>query len=108
VLGNRVRVAKTFLSRLVGLLGTPELPPGEGLWIVPASGVHTFGMPYPVDVAFLDARGGVVGLEPGLRPNRWSRFHTGARAVLEVRAGTLAVTGTVVGDRLEFDGGGLP
>ncbi len=102
VLGNRVLAAETFLSRLLGLLGTRELAPGAGIWISPASGVHTFGMPYAIDVAFLDARGGVIGVSQGLRPNRVSRFHPGARGVLEVKAGTLAATGTSLGDRLEF------
>jgi uncharacterized protein len=83
VVGDRVRTARTFLSRLVGLLGTAAIADGEGLWIVPCRSVHTLGMRYPIDVAFLDARG-----------------------ALELRSGILAATGTVPGDRFEFEGGG--
>lgn len=106
LLGDRVRTARTFLSRLVGLLGTTAIAEGEGLWIVPCRSVHTVGMRYPIDVVFLDARGVVVGILEGLLPNRVGRVVRDARGALELRAGTLAATGTAPGDRLEFEGGG--
>jgi hypothetical protein len=106
LVGERVRTASTFLSRLAGLLGTAALAEGEGLWIVPCRSVHTLGMRYPIDVAFLDARGVVVGILEGLPPNRLGRIVRDARGALELRAGSLAATGTAPGDRLEFEGGG--
>ena len=78
LLGDKVRTARTFLSRFVGLLGTAAIADGEGLWIVPCRGVHTLGMRYPIDVAFLDARGAVVGILEGLPPNRIGRVFRGA------------------------------
>jgi len=105
-LGDRVRTAQTFLSRLVGLLGTATIAEGEGLWIVPCRSVHTVGMRYPIDVAFLDARGVVVGTLEGLLPNRIGRGFRDARGALELRPGILAATGTAPGDRLEFEEGG--
>ena len=56
----RVCMADGVFTRLRGLLGHPEPQPGEGLLIVPCSGVHMFGMRYPLDVAFLDGSGRVV------------------------------------------------
>ncbi|PJB31918.1 MAG: hypothetical protein CO109_07410 [Deltaproteobacteria bacterium CG_4_9_14_3_um_filter_65_9] len=106
LLGEKVRTASTFLSRLVGLLGTAAIAEGEGLWIVPCRSVHTLGMRYPIDVAFLDARGVVVGILEGFSPNRVGRVVREARGALELRAGTLAATGTAPGDRLEFEEGG--
>jgi uncharacterized membrane protein (UPF0127 family) len=106
VLGEKVRTASTFLSRLVGLLGTTGIVDGEGLWIVPCRSVHTVGMRYPIDVAFLDARGVVVGILVGFPPNRVGRIFHDARGALELRCGILAATGTVPGDRLEFEEGG--
>jgi uncharacterized membrane protein (UPF0127 family) len=108
LLGDKVRTASTFLSRLAGLLGTVAIAEGEGLWIVPCRSVHTLGMRYPIDVAFLDARGVVVGTLEGLPPNRISRFARGARGALELPAGTLAETGTGTGDVLLFLEPGLP
>ena len=106
LLGDKVRTARTFLSRLVGLLGTTAISDGEGLWIVPCRSVHTLGMRYPIDVAFLDARGIVVGVLEGFPPNRVGRVFRGARGALELRSGILAATGTAPGDRLEFEEGG--
>jgi uncharacterized membrane protein (UPF0127 family) len=106
VLGEKVRKASTLLSRVVGGLGTAAIADGGGLWIVPCRGVHTLGMRYPIDVAFLDARGVVIGVLEGLPPNRIGRVFRGARGALELRSGILAATGTVPGDRLEFEGGG--
>jgi len=106
VLGDKVRTAGTFLARLVGLLGTAAIADGEGLWIVPCRSVHSLGMRYPIDVAFLDARGVVVGILEGFPPNRVGRVVRDARGALELRSGILAATGTVPGDRLEFEGGG--
>jgi len=100
-----VRTASTFLSRLAGLLGADAIAEGEGLWIVPCRGVHTFGMRTPIDVAILDAGGIVVGVLAGLPPNRVGRLFRGARGALELRAGTLVATGTQPGDRLEFEEG---
>jgi len=87
-----VRTASTFLSRLVGLLGTAAIAEGEGLWIVPCRGVHTLGMRYPIDVAFLDARGVVVGILEGLPPNRVGRVVRDARRPAGVRRGRTGLT----------------
>ena len=54
VLGSEIRIADTGLTRLVGLLGNSELRSGCGLLIEPSSGVHTFGMRFPIDVVALD------------------------------------------------------
>lgn len=103
LLGDKVRTAHTFLSRLAGLLGTTAIAEGEGLWLAPCHTVHTLGMRYPIDVAFLDARGVVVGILEELPPNRVGRVFRAARGALELRAGTFAATGTLPGDLLEFE-----
>ena len=77
VLGEEVWTARTLLSRLVGLLGSDAIGDGEGLWIVPCRSVHTLGMRYPIDVAFLDARGVVVGILEGFPPKTGSAVFSG-------------------------------
>lgn len=99
---QRVRVASTSSARRKGLLGIDRLPTGGGLWIAPCEAIHTFGMKIPVDAIFLDDRLQVRKLRPELRPSRVS-FCVSAASVLEVAAGTVALTGTAVGDRLSFE-----
>lgn len=102
VLGERIRVADTGLSRIVGLLGERGLETGDGLLIVPSQGVHTWGMLFTIDVAVLDDDWKVIGLRHELRPFRMTRFFWKAAAVLELPAGVLQRTSTEVGDAIEF------
>jgi len=102
VLGERVEEAKTWWSRLRGLLGRSSLKPSEGLLIRPCRAVHMLGMRFPIDVAFVDHEGRVLAAYAGLAPSQLSRYHRQAAAALELPAGTLAATGTLVGHRLEF------
>jgi uncharacterized membrane protein (UPF0127 family) len=102
VLAPNLAVADTFFTRLKGLLGKQELPPGEGLWIKPCNSVHTFGMKFPIDIVFLDKKMRVVALAKTLRPNRVSHLYSEACSVLELPAGTIDVAVTVIGDHIEI------
>lgn len=99
-LGDRVRVADSWWARFRGLLATPPLAAGEGLLIDPCRGVHMFGMRYPIDVAFLDRAGKVVGICHHLAPGARSPFVRAARSALELPAGTLEAAGITEGDML--------
>ncbi len=97
-----VRVADTPSSRRIGLLKHETLAPGEGLWIYPTQAIHTFGMRFPIDVAFLDRRLRVKRVYHGLVPYRLTSLVWGAKSVLELASGSLAGTGTAIGDELQF------
>lgn len=99
---ERVRLADTWWSRLRGMLGRPEPAADEGMLLAPCQSVHMYWMKYSLDVAFLDPEGRVVEAYHGLAPSKRSRWHREANRALELRKGTLAETGTQVGDRLEI------
>jgi uncharacterized membrane protein (UPF0127 family) len=103
VLGGRIRVAETGLTRIVGLLGERELQPGDGLLIVPSQGVHTLGMQFPIDIAVLDDDWRVLATRRDMRPFRMTQIFWKAAAVLELPSGMLESTSTLVGDTIEFD-----
>jgi uncharacterized membrane protein (UPF0127 family) len=84
--GGRLLVARTFWQRLRGLGGLRSMPPGHALLIPRCSSVHTAGMRFSIDVAFLDAHGRVLALTESLPPWRMAG-HRGADAVVETRAG---------------------
>ena len=102
LVGESIRVAESGLSRIVGLLGERNLPPGDGLLIVPSQGVHTMGMQFAIDVAFLDGQWNVIAIKRDLRPFRMTRVIWKAAAVLELRSGSLESSNTSVGDSLEL------
>ena len=102
VLGARVGVADWWWLRLRGLSGRMDLAPGEGLLLKPCRAVHMMGMKFPLDVAFLDAGNRVIAVYGRLSPGGRTRWHRGARAALELPAGTLQETGTMEGDLVEY------
>ena len=101
-LGDRFEWAGTGTERRKGLLGRTHLDPDEGIYIVPCQWIHMFGMKIPIDVAFLNKDGRVLAVHHRLKPNRLSRPVFRAEGVLELAAGRLEETGTVVGDVIEF------
>lgn len=105
VLATAARRANSFWTRFLGLMGAPGLPEGGGLLIVPCSSVHCFGMKFTIDVLFLSREGEVLHVMPEMAPGRVSPIVRKARAVLELPAGAIAASGTVVGDRLLVPGG---
>jgi len=109
-LATRLRVAGTHWARLRGLMGArPEnFPAGDGLWIVPSHGVHSFAMRFPIDIVYLDHEKVVVYAKANLRPWRVAPVNMKASSVLELPNNTLHSTGTSVGDRVEIEMGKPP
>ena len=104
-LAGRVAVAATRAARAVGLLRHRELSRGEGLWIVPSRGVHTCGMRFAIDIIALDRRGRVVDLVENLKPWRMRLPRAGCIGVLELPVGSIAESGTKLGDSVRFETG---
>lgn len=100
LLADAIQHARTLWARSRGLLGRKGLEPGEGLLLQPCSGIHTFGMRFPIDAVFLDREANVVHLVQEMGPQRVSRYVFKAHSVLELPPGTIQSTGTRLGDRL--------
>ena len=101
VLASQADVADTSRKRNVGLLKHKSLPAGQGLWIVPCEGIHTFGMKFAIDVVFLDRKKKVLKVRPDMGRRRISLCLL-AHSVLELPAGTAVKTALQRGDELEF------
>jgi uncharacterized protein len=100
----RLSVAATHWSRFRGLMGraASAFRNGDGLWIVPSRGVHTFAMNFPIDVIYLDTANLVVHVEENLKPWRLGRVDLRAHSVLELPVSTVRSTGTTIGDEIEI------
>lgn len=92
-------VAITWRERLRGLLGSSLMGTDEALVLSPCSSVHTFGMKYAIDVAYLDARGQVIKCIEHMAPRRFSGAWRG-RIAVETGAGGLRRADVRVGDHL--------
>ena len=53
VVTERCKVAKTFFSRFLGLMGKKKLDSGEGLLLTPCHEIHMWWMRIPIDAVFL-------------------------------------------------------
>lgn len=97
-LAGSLQVADSLLQRMKGLLGRKTMDAGQGLWIKPCMGIHTFGMAFPIDVVFLDRDHIVVAVAAKVVPNRLTAIYPKAASVLELPAGIIAQTATKTGD----------
>jgi uncharacterized membrane protein (UPF0127 family) len=84
--GLRVFRAVTPHARLLGLALLDDVDPGDALLIQGCRSVHTFGMRFPIDVAFLGPDGETVWVEHEL-PSRRVAGVLAAESVLETRGG---------------------
>jgi uncharacterized membrane protein (UPF0127 family) len=95
-------VARTIAARTKGLLGQSGY---EGALVLHhTSSVHSLGMRFAIDVAFLDRNLVVVDVTE-LRPWRIALPRVRARSVLEAQAGAFARWDLKVGDQLELRNG---
>jgi uncharacterized membrane protein (UPF0127 family) len=93
-----VEIAQGCRGRVRGLLGRDGID--GALLLRPARSVHSFGMRFPIDVAFCDADLCVLAIV-ALPPRRVTRPRRRARVVVEAELGAFERWGVHVGDRLE-------
>ncbi|MFF9521625.1 DUF192 domain-containing protein [Streptomyces achromogenes] len=96
-----LEVAASYRARTRGLLGRDAVD--GAMLLSPASGVHTFGMRIPIDVAYLDRRLTVLAVRT-MPPGRLGLPRPRARHVLEAAAGAMAAWGVRAGVRVEVEG----
>ena len=93
--------ADSFRSRAVGLLGRKEFD--GALLLEKTRTVHTFGMKFPIDVAFCDGEMRVVRVVTMGR-HRVSKIQFGASCAIETEAGRFRHWNVERGDQLEIRG----
>lgn len=93
--------ADSFLSRTVGLLGRREFD--GALLLEKTKSVHTFGMKFPIDVAFCDEELTVLRVVT-LPKHRMSKIEFKAACAIETEAGRFRHWRVEPGDTLEIRG----
>ncbi|MCB0965209.1 MAG: DUF192 domain-containing protein [Ilumatobacter sp.] len=94
-------VADSRTARRKGLLGREHLD--GAIVLAPCRWIHTIGMNFPIDVAFLDGDGNVVKTMQ-MHRNRIGVPVWSASLVVEAEAGAFARWGLRVGDVIEVRG----
>jgi uncharacterized membrane protein (UPF0127 family) len=104
IVADRVTLATTFRARRRGVLGRPPLGLNEAFVIEPCRQVHSFGVPYLLDVVFCDRELKVLHLET-LEPERKSLRVRRARSCVELLGGRASECGIEPGISLELKAG---
>jgi uncharacterized membrane protein (UPF0127 family) len=102
-LALQVKVADSIWGRMVGLLGRKYLQPSSGVWLVPATCIHTIGMLFSFDVVLIDKNFRVVGLREMVRPFSITRPNFHAESVIELPAHTIYKSRTEIADQLVIE-----
>lgn len=98
---EQVKLADTYVTRTIGLLGRRTLPQGQGVVLRPSFSIHTFFMRFPLDLIYVDGDLVVIKIVERLPAFRTSSCR-GAREVVELAAGECARRGVAVGDRVAW------
>src|SRR6202795_3815818 len=83
-LATALLVPRTHWSRFRGLMApnSSHFSRGQGLWINPSHGIHTFAMRFPIDAVYLDRERIVIHIEEELKPARLPAVRVPAVSVL--------------------------
>ena len=103
LLASNTRIAGSFFSRLVGLIGRKSLGASEALVITRCQSIHMFFMRFPIDVVFIDEKNRVVGLVKNIKPFQMSPVFWKADRAVELPQDTISRLNTKIGDNLLFE-----
>lgn len=95
-----VTPADSVTTRLKGLIGRLRLRSNEGLWVVPSSGIHTFGVLFPLDLIYLNDHHEVIHAIEYFPTFRIAPLKIKAASVLELPPHTIYSSQTQCGDLL--------
>ena len=103
-LATELMIARSHWTRFRGLMATDasRFCKGQGLWISPSHGVHTFAMRFPIDVVYLDQARMVIHVQEELKPWRLAAVRIQAASVLELPVGTIHDSQTTLGDQVDI------
>jgi uncharacterized protein len=102
VLAQELKEAYRFFRRLKGLMFTSELPIGQAMHLQPCQSVHTFFMKYDIDVIYLNKEMEVVKITHAMKPSKVGKLVKNAHSVIELPAGRISETDTLVGHVLQI------
>jgi uncharacterized membrane protein (UPF0127 family) len=111
MLATDVESADGLWAKFMGLMGRSALAPGAALWLPDSNGIHMMFMRFAIDAVFVgkpDVEGARAVLSVHERLPAWRGLVPlvrSANGVLELPTGTIASSGTSVGDRIALENG---
>ncbi len=105
IVADKVKIAGTFFSRLIGLLNRKNLNSNEGLLFKGSVQIHTFFMRFPIDVIFLDKNKKILEIYDSMPPFRITKIFLKSQSgyVLELSHGIAKSKFLAKNDILDFE-----
>jgi uncharacterized membrane protein (UPF0127 family) len=104
VIFDNCKVATSFFTRFMGLMGKKEMGKDETIIFPRCNSIHTFFMRMPIDVVFVSHNGRIVRIYHDLNPWKMLAPVKGAKHAVEMAAGCSAEKALSEGDMLTCDG----
>lgn len=99
VLSGNIKEVQTHQEKKQGLIGSDG---ATGLFMKTRSGVHTFGMSFPIDLIILDKKNRVVKYKRSLKPNQIIFWNPLYNKVVEIPTALLPKGIVQIGDEMSF------
>ena len=96
-----IEVAKSFFSRLRGLMGRNRLEKGRGLLLAPCNSIHMLFMRFAIDVVYLDKEFCIKKIARNVPTWIGMSFCIGAWGALELPSGEADRLNLRVGQKFE-------
>lgn len=90
---------KTWKQKIIGLIGSSK---PYALLLETRFGIHTFGVPFPIDVVILDDSFTIVSLKTQLLPARIYLWKPIWKYVLELPSGTIVSKNLHIGQKVSL------
>ena len=84
-------------------MGRKRIEDGGGIHLTKSASIDSMFMRFRFDAVFVDRENRVTKTVPNIRPWWFAFGGRGAKDTIELPAGTIATTGTQVGDLLEYN-----
>lgn len=99
---DEVDFAQNFYTRLKGLLGKKDIKSRCGLIIKPCNSIHTIGMKFTIDVAFISNDNRVIHIINQMSPGKISPIIKNSSYCIETKGGQLDDLTLSIGDEIEY------
>ena len=100
LIASNAKEPSSFLAKSIGLIGAKS---PTALILETRFGIHTFGVPFPIDVLILDQERKVVKMKESMRPFRFFVWNPKHSKVIELPAGTIGKNKISVGDKISIN-----
>lgn len=102
IISDHAKMADTYFSRMIGLLGRPDMQSLDALILTPCNSIHTFGMKFPIDVLFLDSEYKICHLISNMKNRRISKISLKSKYVIELHTGSVDALMLQKGDQIQI------